>query len=123
MVSSSTFDRFEGDRRLLLIFAPSEEDDRFDGQLLCINDFKEGFLQRDVTVYTVVGEGESTAAGEPLSAVDVSTLRLRFGASEEDFLVVLVGKDGVEKKRWKEPASPDELFRTLDSPPRAGSQG
>jgi hypothetical protein len=122
MVSSTTYDRFEGERNLLVVFAPSEEDDRFDGQLLCLNDFKEGVLQRDVTVYTVVGVGESTAAGEPLSQVEVDSLRMRFGASDDEFLVVLVGKDGTEKMRWTEPAPPGVLLDAIDDVDRREEQ-
>jgi hypothetical protein len=115
MVSSATSDRHEGEQNLLLVFAPAEDDDRFDGQLLCINDYKEGFLERDVTIYLVVGEGESTAAGEPLSEVEAESLRKRYGAGEGQFLVVLVGMDGKEKARSTEAVPPGDLFRAIDT--------
>jgi hypothetical protein len=115
MVTSRTFDLFEGDRPILLLFAPAEDDDRLDGQLLCVNDLKEEFVTRDVVLYMVVETGESTVGGEKLSRVDADSLRLRFGVGAGDFLAVLVARDGYEAMRWDAPASPDELIRAIDA--------
>lgn len=117
MSNSETYSRYEGSKRLFLLFSPSEDDDRFDGQLLCMNDYKEGFVKRDLVLFEILAEGESRAAGEPLSAVEADALRKRFGAGDEDFLAVLIGKDGTEKARWDAPIPPDELFRTVDAMP------
>lgn len=115
MVASETYDRYEGDRPLFLVFAPAEDDDRFDGQLLCLNDFREGFLARGLVLFEVLARGESRVGGEPLQAVDAESLRLRFGVGADDFLAVLVGKDGTEKERWTEPVPPAALFRAADA--------
>jgi hypothetical protein len=115
VVSSQAFDRYEGDKRLFLVFAPSEDDDHFDGQLLCMNDYKEHFIERDLVLFEILEEGESRVAGEPLPAVDADSLRLRYGAGPGEFLAVLVGKDGTEQARWTEPIPPGELFRQVDS--------
>jgi len=117
VVASQTFDPFEGEKRLFLVFSPSEEDDRFDGQLLCMNDFKEGFVERDLMLYEIFEQGESRVGAEPLSQVDAESLRLRFGVGPGEFFAVLVGKDGTEKSRWTEPVPPGELFRLVDSMP------
>ncbi len=117
MITSQTLTRYEGAKRLFLVFTPSEEDDRFDGQLLCLNDYKEGFIERDLVLFEIIADRESRAAGEPLSAVEVDSLRKRYGVGEEDFAAVLVGKDGTEKARWEAPIPPDELFRTVDAMP------
>jgi hypothetical protein len=119
MVSSRTFDRFEGDKTLLLVFAPSEEDDRFDGQLLCLNDYKQSALRRDLVLYEIFADGESRVAGEPLPEVDADALRKRFGVGKEDFLLAVVGRDGAEAFRSEEPLPPPELFRRVDALRRA----
>jgi hypothetical protein len=115
MVTSQTFDPYEGDKRLFLVFAPSDEDDRFDGQLLCMNDYKEGFVERDLVLYEVFEQGESRVAGEPLSGVDAESLRMRYGVGPGEFTAVLIGRDGAEQTRWSEPVPPLELFRRVDS--------
>ncbi|HEV2129811.1 MAG TPA: DUF4174 domain-containing protein [Longimicrobiaceae bacterium] len=115
MISSQTHTRYEGSKHLFLLFTPSEEDDRFDGQLLCMNDYKEGFIERDLVLFEVIGDGGSRAAGEPLSEVEAESLRKRFSVGEEDFLSVLIGKDGIEQARWQAPVPPGELFRTVDA--------
>jgi hypothetical protein len=117
VVSSQTFDPFEGEKRLFLVFSPTEEDDRFDGQLLCMNDYKEGFVERDLVLYEIFEQGESRVAGEPLSQVDADSLRMRFGIGSGEYVAVLVGKDGTEKTRWMEPVPPGELFRRVDAMP------
>ncbi len=117
MISSQTHSRYQGEKHLFLLFAPTEEDDRFDGQLLCMNDYKEEFIERDLVLFEIVGDAESRAAGEPLTEIEADSLRQRFGVGEEDFCAVLVGKDGSEKARWNGPIPPDELFRTVDAMP------
>jgi hypothetical protein len=117
VVSSRTHDPYEGERRLFLVFAPEREDDRFDGQLLCINDFKDDFRERDLVLYEVLERGESTVAAEPLGAPDADSLRMRFGIGTGEFASVLVGKDGGEKARWSAPVPPAELFRLIDEMP------
>jgi hypothetical protein len=117
VVTSQTFDRYEGEKRLFLVFAPSEEEDRFDGQLLCLNDYKDGFIERDLVLWEIFEQGESSVAGEPLPAVEVDSLRKRFGVGKGDFVAVLVGKDGTEKQRWTEPVPPLDLLRAVDAMP------
>jgi hypothetical protein len=117
VVSSQTFDPFEGDKRLFLVFSPSEVDDRFDGQLLCMNDYKEGFVERDLVLYEIFEKGMSRVAGEPLSQVDADSLRMRYGVGAGEYVAVLVGKDGTEKARWNDPVPPGELFRQVDAMP------
>ncbi len=114
MVTGLIGNRFQGKKRPFIVFAPSEEDDRFDGQMLCLNDYKEGFIERDLVMVEVLGEGESRAGGEPLSEVEVDSLRKQYGAGPDEFLAVLVGKDGIEKAHWHDPIPPDALFRAAD---------
>jgi hypothetical protein len=129
MVSSQTFDLFEGDRPLLLVFAPSEEDDRFDGQFLCINDEKEAFLARDVAVYSVVGRGESTVGGEPLPRVDAESLeydltdritgtvyaRRAFSGLEAEFPLTHMGVSAEEVVVFPNGLATNEITITLRS--------
>ncbi len=115
MVTGSVENPYLGLKRPFIIFAPSEEDDRFDGQLLCLNDYKEGLIERELVLLEIVGRGESRAAGEPLSAVEADSFRKQFGAGPDDFLAVLVGKDGIEKQRWDHPVPPLELLRAAEA--------
>lgn len=117
MVTTETVERFAGTHRLLLIFAPSERDDQFDGQMLCANDYKEGFEERELVVFEILAEGESRAGGHPLSAGETESLRRGFGVADDQYLTVLIGKDGTEKARWPRAISPVDLFREIDEMP------
>ena len=111
------------EHRLLLVFAPSdtseavlEQDDAFDGH-------DEGFRDRDLVLLTLPGSDQGaqrTAPGanpQPLTGAAARRLRDRFDVPADAFRVVLVGKDGTEKRRDAEPVPARSLFDTIDAMP------
>jgi hypothetical protein len=101
---------------VLLVFAPAPESPAYMEQALWIEYEKEGFLLRDLVLLELFTEGESRAAGAPLDAVDVDVLHKEFGIGPADFCVVLVGRDGTERVRWRDaPVPAEEIFRWLDA--------
>lgn len=102
--------------RLVLIFAPSskegsylEQKSKFEG--------KAGELEdRDIIIIELLKSGISMTAEIPLNNEQQSFLRKKFEVID-DFVFILMGKDGTVKLRAKEPVSSDDLFSLIDSMP------
>lgn len=93
-------------RRLLLVFAPSASEARYEEQRRLLESQQAGLENRDL-LFIPVFEGESEAA----------TTREQYGVSAGNFEAVLVGKDGGEKFRSSGPVTPEELFERIDAMP------
>ena len=57
------------------------------------------------------------AAPAPLTNASVRRLRDRFEVPQDAFRVVLVGKDGIEKRRDPDPVTTRAIFDTIDAMP------
>lgn len=95
-----------GEARLLLVFAPSVSEPRYEEQRRLLEGHEAGLEDRGL-LFIPVFEGESEADAP----------RERYGVSYGRFEAVLVGKDGGEKFRSAEPVTPEELFELIDAMP------
>ena len=78
---------------------------------------KEAELRdRDLLVFYLF-PNEGRVGDEPLSGEKVTSLRERYGVAEDDFTVILTGKDGTAKERLEGPIEPADLFGTIDAMP------
>lgn len=102
--------------RPLLVFGPSEDDDRVRTQLTWIDVDVAGLAERAMDDVRVIGL-RGQANGTPMTPGDVSQLRERFDVDASDFAVVLVGKDGGEKLRSEQPIALSEVFAVIDAMP------
>jgi hypothetical protein len=109
-------EQYQWKNRLLLVFAPSPEDEQYQEQLeLLAND--DELAERDLVLFHLF-ESDSGFAGETrLSEEDVTQLQEQFRIEPKDLTVVLVGKDGTEKERWKRTVETSELFSLIDAMP------
>lgn len=116
-------DAHRWEHRLLLVFAPSDtaeqlsrQEERFEGQ-------DAGFRDRNLLLLVLTEEPAGTlraAPGtDPRPLTEAATRRLydRFGVPTGAFRVVLVGKDGTEKRRDAEPVTVRSVFDTIDAMP------
>ena len=53
----------------------------------------------------------------PVGRGTARQLRQRFAPESSRLTVILVGKDGQEKKRWNRLVQPDEIFPVIDAMP------
>ncbi len=102
--SQAALDALKDRSRVLLVFAPAEQDQRFEKQIAIAKQHDAAMKERDLVVLTVVGSAQPD-------------LRKRFKVPTSLFTVVLVGKDGGEKMRSHQPWSAEELDRTIDAMP------
>jgi len=113
---------FEYARRPLLVFAPLEHPGLVEQDRL-LGEENAGLIDRDMVIVTVASNAGGSVRhpardeGRRISAEDARALRDRFGVPVDDFAVVLVGKDGTEKKRWDEPVEMEPVFELIDAMP------
>ena len=103
--------------RLLLVFAPSPEHDRYVDQKRLLKGARGGFAERDLLRGDLF-EGETgTFDGGPVSAEHAAWAWKRYGVEPGRFAAVLVGKDGTVKHRSDEPVEPENLYALIDEMP------
>lgn len=116
---------YVGQKRVLLIFAPSDQNVLYQRQIAALAHHAQEIKDRDLVILPVV-----TQEGPPINA---DTLRVtlgpgmppmqqliarrRFGIADQAFAVVLVGKDGGDKFRSDQPVTMDHLDRIIDAMP------
>lgn len=119
---------YQWSHRPLLIVAPSPEASAYQDQQrrLAPEAVRAGLADRDMLVLHLFAEGESklvrpstgdATAVQALTADDAAALRERFGVPRDAFAVILVGKDGTEKRRDEALVAPSTLFQTIDAMP------
>jgi hypothetical protein len=107
---------YQWKNRLLLVFAPSPENQRYQEQLEHLNNDDE-LAERELMLFHLF-ESDSGFAGETrLSEEDVTQLQETFKIEPRAFTVILVGKDGIEKERWTNPVKSENLFGLIDDMP------
>jgi hypothetical protein len=103
--------------RLLFVFAPSRDAEPYVEQVKRLAGTQGRFRERDLLLIEVVNEGPSRVSTDTLTASSESRLRDRFDVSSSAFRVVLVGKDGTEKRRDEWPVAAQSIFETIDAMP------
>lgn len=84
------------------------------------------FAERDLLLVQVPARGrgqwrgwgsDEAAAARAVSAEAIARLRERFGVAEDAFALILVGKDGTEKRRDEAPVPLQAIFDEIDAMP------
>ena len=94
--------------RVLLLFAPNEQDSRYQGQRKLWKGEEAGFKERQLLVLSLLADSKSTAP---------ATLGKRFGVDPKTFTVILVGKDGHNAYQNKEPVTAEAVYHRIDAMP------
>ncbi len=102
--------------RPLLLFAATPDDPSLLAQVTRFKDAAAGLRERDVLVIAIPYRDPSPSEVS-LSAADAQAARRLFHVAPEDFMAILLGKDGGEKYRSKKPISFEKLRATIDAMP------
>jgi hypothetical protein len=111
------------EHRLLFVFAPTAAADSLAAQEGHFDGHDPGFRDRDLRLLTLRGPAEGTmrarpgAEARPLTAAAAGRLYDRFDVPADAFRVILVGKDGTEKRRDAGPVTIRSVFDTIDAMP------
>jgi hypothetical protein len=89
--------------RVLVILAPSDNDQKLEEQRASASASAAGFSERDLIVVTEIGvEGP---------------IHRKYGIRQSDFQVLLIGKDGRSTLQWPKPVSSEVIFSAIDRMP------
>nr|WP_199331061.1 DUF4174 domain-containing protein [Calothrix sp. FACHB-1219] len=104
-------------KRVLLIFAPSVNHHAYQQQIQLLQQYDSGFTDRDLVLVQVVATDTSYANGQLIDESSAANLRSRFGVDEDNFRVILVGKDGGVKRQDAAPVQATAIFDQIDAMP------
>ena len=108
--------KYQWEKRLILLFAPSAEEPTYREQVAVLEDSSGGLTERDLLIAHLFETGSGQLGDEVLSEEVAAALRSEYGVGNE-FTFILIGKDGTEKRRSQEVVSINELFNQIDSMP------
>lgn len=120
MAQTGPLDGFLGKNRPLLMFAGSRSDASLDRQVDILRERRPDLRDRDMVVVQIAGTEEPRMA---IGYADIPRganreLRKRFDVTKRRGLtVILIGKDGTEKARWKQRVDPNVIFDIIDQMP------
>ena len=103
--------------RVLLVFAPSVDNHSYQQQMQLFNQHQNGFTDRDLVLVQVLATDKSYANGQLIDESSAVKLRNRFGVDQENFQVILVGKDGGVKRSDTTPVKAAAIFEQIDAMP------
>lgn len=101
----------------MLVFSPSDENPLFKTQMEEVTMHKPGMKERDMVVFELLASSGKSSDQSAVSAKMVADLRSHYGVGQNDFKVILIGKDGGEKLRKAEVLYVDELYPFIDAMP------
>ena len=103
--------------RLLMVFSSSPDDSNYRSLIKEMQDQRNGLRDRDLLVFEIFEKGPSRLDNSPLQKDSVDFLREKFSAGQGSFLVILIGKDGEEKRRWESMVGFGVIFSVIDAMP------
>jgi hypothetical protein len=109
--------------RPLLVFAPALDNPQLVEQFNQLKAHAVDMKSRDLLYVPIVPEGHnqpipgSRIPTASLSEDELAATRHRFKVEPDEFLVILIGKDGREKLNSRTPVSMDQLKPLIDSMP------
>ena len=122
---NQTLASFVDKNRVLLVFAPTDQDPRLHEQLNLLSHHSQDMKERDLILIPVPMQSGPPTTPDTLrtlrppiiSASEQLTLHHRFRVAPRDFAAILLGKDGGEKLRSATPISIERLNGTIDAMP------
>lgn len=105
------------DKRVLVVLTAGTGE-ALDQQAALFKDAENGFFERDMVVFAVVGASRIRPLFGPAPKVDPAAVRARLGVPPDaPFAAVLIGKDGGVKWRAEAPVAPAAVFGVIDAMP------
>lgn len=103
--------------RVLLLFAPDSCQTAFQQQLDLLTQKNAEVTDRHLVFYQIFTENGRSPDGKALEKSTVKATRRHMDVAEGAWVLVLIGKDGTEKKRWTRVTPPEEIFALIDAMP------
>ncbi len=108
---------YQWENRLLLLFAPTSQNDAYQQQVTYLSGHEAGLEDRDLIVFHLFHNEPSRVGDDTVTPDAVAKLRAEMQVRSEEFSLLLVGKDGTVKRRSAEPVATEDLFAQIDGMP------
>ncbi|MFK7772052.1 MAG: DUF4174 domain-containing protein [Saprospiraceae bacterium] len=119
---AQSLSQHEWKHRVILLFAPSFQNENLQQQLKIFQKDEEGLTDRKLIVYQITPD-EIKKEGEVLNEnSEVKSWFKKFNINKNEFTFILIGLDGGEKMRNSEVVSIDKLFSKIDRMPMRQSE-
>ena len=116
MDANSMMRDFIWEKRVLLLFTPDDGHAGFQQQNQILSEVKDGMAERDMTTIRAMADGTLTVDNTKQS-IAATDFYQRYSVRENEFRVILVGKDSTVKLDKKSIATAAELFERIDAMP------
>jgi hypothetical protein len=114
---SMDLSEFRWKNRLLFLFAPDSSHPLLKNLQTEIVSQKPEVEERDLVIFEILERGSSRMDAKILDHETADAIRKHFGVSEDEFTLILVGKDGGTKLRRQDPTGLKSIFDLIDSMP------
>ncbi|MDZ8085896.1 MAG: DUF4174 domain-containing protein [Nostoc sp. DedQUE12b] len=116
-MSSFNLNSQKWQNRVLLLFAPSVDNHNYQQQMQVFKQYQNDFKERDLVLVQVLATDKSYANEQLIDESYAANLRNRFGVDQENFRVILIGKDGGVKRQETTPVEGTAIFEQIDAMP------
>jgi hypothetical protein len=117
MEDSFDLDEHRWNNRVLLVFSPNNTYTDLTRTMEMVQNNRGGISERDLKVFQVLGNIGNSSGDNVLQSDDAQDLRERFKVSPNEYMSILIGKDGTEKMRTGEVVTAKRLFEIIDAMP------
>lgn len=116
-VIAVNLDDFQWHNRLLFLVAPDSSTPAVAQARDNLEHRFEAVVDRDLLVIQLFLDGQSLVGDRPITVSEAAQLRLELGIDSDEQLLVLIGKDGGEKRRAPLLTDVQEIFTQIDAMP------
>jgi NADH dehydrogenase [ubiquinone] 1 alpha subcomplex assembly factor 1 len=114
---SFSLEQFQWKRRVLVIGAPTEDNEDLEAQRNAVAASAREFADRDMTLVVLLESGLSSAGERELTAGESDAARTALGIERGSFSVLLIGKDGSVKLSSDTATPMAEIYALIDTMP------
>ncbi|MEH0153875.1 DUF4174 domain-containing protein [Limibacter armeniacum] len=110
-------EEFQWKNRLLLLFDENTDSHPIKEQLLLFEQKQEELEDRQLLLIRIDQNTVRNQQGMLITDLEATAIRKHFSVPDNQFTVLLIGKDGTKKLTKYHPVSPQEIFSLIDRMP------
>ena len=104
-------------KRVIIVSASSPNHIGYREQQALLTHNKKGMKERDLIIYRLYNDHWLDSKGQLLSQSEANEIRKAYQIPVDEFMVLLIGKDGNVKMRKNDPVETRHIFSLIDSMP------
>lgn len=117
VINDKLIENYRWENRLLLVFAPSIQNEQFEQIYSTIQKHQEAAEERHLKTIYLIQTGQSSVDGDNINQETAEAIRKKFVVSDGNVTAILIGKDGGEKLRQRNDFDIQEVFNRIDQMP------